>query len=55
MTIETLYTIQEIAKMLKVGKATVTRYINNKKIKAIKLPNSQWRIKESDYNAFISK
>ncbi len=51
---EELYTIEEIAKNLKVSKMTVYRYIKSWKLKAFKL----WkdiRVKKEDYETFIQK
>lgn len=47
--IEKLFTIEEIAKILRVHTRTVTRYI----LKASKL--GVWRIKQSDLNAFLEE
>lgn len=52
MTLEKLYTPEQIAEMLSLTKITIYRYIKEKKIKSIKIGN-QYRIKESDYNDFI--
>lgn len=52
MTTQILYTTEEIAKMLKINKETLLRFIREKKIKAIKI-GREYRIKESDYNAYI--
>ena len=49
--IEKLFTIEEIAKILRVHTRTVTRYIEARKLKASKL--GVWRIKQSDLNAFL--
>ena len=46
-----LYTIQEVAEMLKVSKKTIYRYIKCGKLKATKI--GQWRIKEEDLNKLI--
>ena len=46
-----LYTIQEIADILKVSKKTIYRYIESGKLKATKI--GQWRIKEEDLNKLI--
>jgi len=48
-----LYTLREIAKILKVSEKSVYRYIKSGKLKANKI--GQWRIKESDLNKFISQ
>ena len=56
MTTETIYTVEEIAKLLKLNKATVFRYIKQGKLKATQLGGArQYRITESSYNKFINK
>ncbi|MCX6793429.1 MAG: helix-turn-helix domain-containing protein [Candidatus Falkowbacteria bacterium] len=47
------YTVEEIAKILKVSKMTIFRYIKSGKLKAIKV--GQWRIKKEDFDKFINK
>lgn len=47
-----LYTLQEIAEILKVSEKSVYRYIKSGKLKASKI--GQWRIKEEDLNKFIN-
>jgi putative molybdopterin biosynthesis protein len=47
------YTVEEIAKMLKVSKMTIFRYIKSGKLKAVKI--GQWRIKKEDFEKFINK
>jgi len=49
--IEKLFTIEEIANILRVHTRTVTRYIESKKLKASKI--GEWRIKESELNSFL--
>lgn len=49
--IEKLFTIQEVAEILRVSGRSVTRYIESGKLKASKI--GVWRIKESDLNAFL--
>lgn len=49
--IEKLFTIEEVAKILRVHTRTVTRYIEAGRLKASKL--GVWRIKQSDLNAFL--
>lgn len=51
--IEKLFTIEEIAKILRVHTRTVTRYIEAGKLRASKL--GVWRIKQSDLNAFLEE
>jgi excisionase family DNA binding protein len=45
------YTIEEIAKLLRVSKKTIYRYIKNLKLKAIK--TGKYLIKKSDLVEFI--
>jgi len=45
------YTIEEIAKLLRVSKKTIYRYIKNLKLKAIKV--GKYLIKKSDLVEFI--
>ena len=49
--IEKLFTIDEIAKILRVSGRSVARYIESGKLKASKI--GVWRIKQSDLNAFL--
>jgi excisionase family DNA binding protein len=49
---EKLYTIQEVADILKVSKKSVYRYIKSGKLKAKKI--GQWRIRKSDLEKFIN-
>jgi len=51
--IDKLFTIEEVAKILRVSGRSVTRYIESGKLKASKI--GVWRIKESDLNAFLEK
>jgi len=53
MTDEQYYTIEEVAKMLKVAYLTVYRWIQSGKLKAIKA-GKQYRIKQFDLNSFTS-
>jgi len=48
-----LYTIQEVADLLKVSRKTIYRYIASGKLKATKI--GQWRIKEADLNKLIDQ
>lgn len=50
--IEKLFTIEEIAEILRVHTRTVTRYIESGKLTASKI--GEWRIKQSDLNAFLA-
>jgi len=49
--IEKLFTITEIAKILRVHPRTVNRYIESGRLKASKL--GTWRIKRSDLSTFL--
>ncbi len=51
--IEKLYTIEEVAEIFRVSTRTVTRYIEDGRLKASKL--GMWRIKQSDLNAFLDE
>lgn len=51
-----LYSINEVAEILGVSRVTVTKYIQDNKLKAIKMGSkkqSRVRIKETDLKAFI--
>ena len=51
--IEQMYTVEEVAKFLSFSQITIYRAIKEKKIKALKVGKSQYRIKESDLKAFM--
>jgi excisionase family DNA binding protein len=51
--IDKLFTIEEVAKILRVSGRSVTRYIESGKLKASKI--GVWRIKETDLHAFLEK
>jgi len=51
--IDKLFTIEEVAKILRVSTRSVTRYIETGKLKASKI--GVWRIKEVDLNAFLEE
>ncbi len=53
MTEEKYYTIEEIAKMLKVAYLTVYRWIQSGKLKAYKA-GKQYRVKKEDLGRFIT-
>ena len=53
MTNEQYYTIEEVAKTLKVAYLTVYRWIQDDKLKAIKA-GKQYRIKRYDLNNFTN-
>lgn len=48
-----LYTIEEVAEILRVSGRSVTRYIESGKLKASKI--GMWRIKQSALNAFLEE
>ena len=50
---EKLYTLPEIANLLKVSTRTVLRYIKAHKLGATKI--GQWRIREGDLQKFLDK
>ncbi|MBN2504989.1 MAG: helix-turn-helix domain-containing protein [Bacilli bacterium] len=49
-----LYTVDEIASILKVTKRTLYNYIKSGVLKAVKI-GKYWRIKHSDLQDFIDK
>ena len=51
--IENLFTIEEVADILRVHTRTVTRYIESGRLKASKL--GVWRIKRSDLDKFLEE
>ncbi|MFA6252391.1 MAG: helix-turn-helix domain-containing protein [Candidatus Paceibacterota bacterium] len=51
--IEKLYTIEEVSKIFRVSTRTITRYIEDGRLKASKL--GVWRIKQSDLNVFLEE
>lgn len=53
MTEEKYYTIEEVAKMLKVVYLTVYRWIQDGKLKAYKA-GKQYRIKKQDLDNFVT-
>jgi len=53
MANEQYYTIEELAKMLKVAYLTVYRWIQDGKLKAYKA-GKQYRVKKEDLNRFIT-
>ena len=48
---EKLYTLPEVATLLRVSRKTIYRYIESGKIKATKI--GQWRIKQSDLDKLL--
>jgi excisionase family DNA binding protein len=53
MANEEYYSIEEVAKMLKVAYLTVYRWIQSKKLRAIKA-GKQYRISKSDLDKFVN-
>lgn len=52
---EKLYRTREVAEILEVRTATVTRWIHEKRIKGIRTPGGQWRVPESDLREYIER
>jgi excisionase family DNA binding protein len=48
----TIYTLDEVAQLLKVTRRTVYNYVGSGELKAVKL-GSDWRVKYKDLLAFI--
>ncbi|WP_238192266.1 helix-turn-helix domain-containing protein [Paenibacillus sp. L3-i20] len=48
-----LYSADEVAKMLNIEKVTCYKWLNEGRIKAMKLSGSLWRIREADLRAFV--
>lgn len=54
MSIPTLYTVQEAAKLLKVSQRSIYNYLDSGKLKASKNPRTlKWLIPESSILAFL--
>jgi putative molybdopterin biosynthesis protein len=53
MTNEQFYSIEEVAKMLKVAYLTVYRWVKSKQLIAVKA-GKQYRIKKIELDAFLS-
>jgi len=51
--VDKLFTIEEVAKILRVSTRSVARYIESGKLKASKI--GVWRIKESDIHLFLEE
>lgn len=53
---EMLYTVKEVAEMLKVSPEAVTRLIRTGKLKAIKIGGRiGYRVRKSEYEAFLEE
>lgn len=50
---EKLFTLQEVAKMLRVSERSVFRYIHSGKLKATKI--GYWRIMDKDLKSFLQQ
>jgi len=48
---EKLYTLDEVAKYLRVSERTLFRYIKKGKLRAYRI--GQWRVSEKDLNKFL--
>lgn len=53
MTKNSLYTLKEVAELLRVSERTVLRYIDSKRLKATKI--GQWRIASDDLQDFMEQ
>lgn len=49
-----VYTIEEVAQILKVSVSTVRNLIDRGELKAFKVGN-QWRVKKEDLQAYMSR
>ena len=52
---EELITVQEAAKILKVRRETIRRYIKNGYLKAVTLPGGDYRLHERDIQKLLSR
>ena len=52
---EELVTVQEAAKILKVRRETIRRYIKNGHLKAVTLPGGDYRLSEGDIQKLLSR
>ena len=48
------YTLEEVAKMLRISMPTVRRLIEDGDLKAIKV-RGQWRVSKDEYEAYIKR
>jgi excisionase family DNA binding protein len=51
---EELFTLEELAKYLKISKPTLYKMVEKGKIPALKIAN-QWRFKKNDINRWLEK
>ena len=52
---EELLTVEEVARILKVRRETIRRYIKNGYLKAVTLPGGDYRLRESDIQKMLSR
>lgn len=52
---EELVTVEEAAKILKVRRETIRRYIKNGHLKALTLPGGDYRLRETDIQRLLSR
>jgi excisionase family DNA binding protein len=55
MSDEELLPLQEVAKRLSVSVETVRRYIKQKKLTAIRLSNTNLRVRKSEFDRFLKE
>jgi excisionase family DNA binding protein len=48
-----LYSADEVAKLLSIEMVTCYKWLNDGRIKAMKLGGSLWRVREADLRAFV--
>jgi len=53
--IEELVTVEEAAKILKLRRETIRRYIKNGYLKALTLPGGDYRLREKDIQKLLSR
>lgn len=52
---EELYTVEEVAALLKLKEETVTKLIRQKKLPGFKVTGGSWRVSEKDLKAYIEE
>ena len=55
MVTEELFTVEEAAKILKVRRETIRRYIKHGHLKAVTLPGGDYRLREKDLQRLLSR
>lgn len=50
-----LYSAEEVAKMLSINMVTCYKWLNEGRIKAMKLGDSLWRVREADLRIFVEQ